>query len=195
MSKNDLDKKDLHEENLQEQAEKNETIKEENREEAVEGTDRETVQKPDAQEEEEKEAKDDLEGKYNELSDRFLRLVAEYDNFKKRTQKEKSDIYISATADVIEAILPVADTISRALEMDKDNQGIALIEKQLLDSLKSIGVEVIPAVGETFDPEFHNAVFHVEDENVAENTIVEEFARGYKYKNKVIRHSVVKVAN
>ena len=146
-------------------------------------------------EQETSSAEEEAAEKYNQLNDRYLRLMAEFDNFKKRTVKEKADIYTNAAADAIEAVLPVADTIIRAIEMDKDNEGLRLIEKQLSDALKNIGVETIPAVGENFDPEFHNAIFHVEDESVAENTVVEEFAKGYKYKSKVIRHSMVKVAN
>jgi molecular chaperone GrpE len=122
-------------------------------------------------------------------------VLAEYDNYKKRTQKEKSDIYTIAVADVIEAILPVMDAICRAAEMEKDSEGILLIKKQLDDVLKQIGIEPINAVGETFDPQLHDAVAHVEDEKYDSNTVIEEYAKGYKYKEKVIRHSVVKVAN
>jgi molecular chaperone GrpE len=129
------------------------------------------------------------------LNDKYLRVLAEYDNYKKRTQKEKSDIYTIAVADVIEAILPVMDAICRAAEMEKDSEGILLIKKQLDDVLKQIGIEPINAVGETFDPQLHDAVAHVEDEKYDSNTVIEEYAKGYKYKEKVIRHSVVKVAN
>ncbi|MDR0405364.1 MAG: nucleotide exchange factor GrpE [Clostridiales bacterium] len=133
--------------------------------------------------------------KYAELNDRYLRLMAEYDNFKKRTQKEKSDIYVSAAADVIEAMLPVVDTVRRAVDLDGGNEGLRLISKQLEDALKAVGVEELGAVGEQFDPELHNAVMHIEDASVDGNTVVEEFAKGYRYQGRVIRHSMVKVAN
>ena len=129
------------------------------------------------------------------LNDKYLRVLAEYDNYKKRTQKEKSDIYTIAVADVIEAVLPVMDAICRAAEMEKDSEGILLIKKQLDDVLKQIGVEPINAVGEKFDPQLHDAAADVEDEKYGSNTVIEEYAKGYQYKEKVIRHSVVKVAN
>ncbi|OQB15568.1 MAG: heat shock protein GrpE [Firmicutes bacterium ADurb.Bin193] len=133
--------------------------------------------------------------RFNQLNDSYLRLLAEFDNFKKRTQKEKTEIYTNAAADILEAILPVLDTVSRAVNLDPQNEGIALIKKQLDDVLSAIGVEEIPAIGEQFSPELHNAVMHIDDESRGSNIIVEEFAKGYKYKNKVIRHSMVKVAN
>ena len=113
----------------------------------------------------------------------------------KSARKRKMDIYTIAVADVIEAILPVMDAICRAAEMEKDSEGILLIKKQLDDVLKQIGIEPINAVGETFDPQLHDAAAHVEDEKYDSNTVIEEYAKGYKYKEKVIRHSVVKVAN
>lgn len=133
--------------------------------------------------------------KLAELNDSYLRLMAEYDNFKKRTQKEKIEIYTSAAADVIEGLLPVIDAVQRAVEIDSDSEGIKLIKKQLDDVFGAIGVEEIKALGEQFDPELHNAVMHIDDEAIDNNTVVEEFAKGYKYKSRVIRHSMVKVAN
>ncbi|MCK9478423.1 MAG: nucleotide exchange factor GrpE [Firmicutes bacterium] len=130
-----------------------------------------------------------------QLNDKFLRICAEYDNFKKRTQKEKAEIYADATADVIKAVLTVLDTIDRAAEMDGCNEGIRLIQKQLDTVLKGIGVERIKTDGEQFDPRLHDAVMHIQDESIGSNTIVEELAAGYKYKDKIIRHSIVKVAN
>lgn len=136
-----------------------------------------------------------------ELNDKYMRLLAEFDNFKKRTQKEKIQIYTDAAADVVEAVLPVFDNLQRAFSTEADGDaktvldGIKLIEKQFEDVLKSIGVSQIEAVGQKFDPEMHNAVMHIEDEGFEDNIIVEEFAKGYKYKEKVIRHSMVKVAN
>ena len=136
-----------------------------------------------------------------ELNDKYMRLLAEFDNFKKRTQKEKIQIYTDAAADVVEAVLPVFDNLQRAIssEIEGDAKtvldGVKLIEKQFEDALKNIGVAQINAVGEQFDPEMHNAVMHIDDESFGDNIVVEEFAKGYKYKEKVIRHSMVKVAN
>jgi len=144
---------------------------------------------------EETEVAEETKNEFDELNDKYLRTLAEFDNFKKRTQKEKTDIYTSATADTIEKILPVMDSIDRAIELDPENEGLNLILKQLKDTLTAIGVEEIASVGEQFDPEFHNAVMHIEDENFGNNIVAEEFAKGYKYKTKVIRHSMVKVAN
>lgn len=138
-----------------------------------------------------------------EANDKYLRLAAEFDNFKRRTQKEKGQIYVSAACDVIEAVLPFIDNINRATAVDVESEdatklleGIKLVERQFMDTLKNLGVEEIKAVGEKFDPNLHNAVMHVDDETVdGEEIIVEEFVKGYIYKDKVIRHSTVKVAN
>jgi len=136
-----------------------------------------------------------------ELNDKYMRLLAEFDNFKKRTQKEKIQIYTDDAADVVEAVLPIFDNLQRAISSEVEGDaktvldGVKLIEKQFEDALKNIGVAHIKAVGEQFDPEMHNAVMHIDDENFGDNTVVEEFAKGYKYKEKVIRHSMVKVAN
>ena len=136
---------------------------------------------------------------YAELNDRYLRLMAEYDNYKKRTLKEKADIYTNAAADVVDALLPILDTAERAAEMcdadSEDGKGVILIKKQIADALKSIGVEEIETKDAEFDPELHNAVMHVEDPDYGVNAVIEEFTRGYEYKGKVIRHSMVKVAN
>lgn len=133
-----------------------------------------------------------------ELNDKYLRLMAEFDNFKKRTVKEKSQIYTTAAAEVVEAILPVLDNLERAVA-DKDNvsyDGIVLIHRQFNEVLEKLGVSYIETIGKELNPELHNAVMHVDDDTVeGESIIVEEFAKGYTYKDKVIRHSTVKVAN
>ena len=133
-----------------------------------------------------------------ELNDKYLRLMAEFDNYKKRTAKEKTQIYNNASADVVEAVLPVLDNLERAVA-DKDNcsyDGIVLILRQFKDILEKLGVSQIEALGKELNPEVHNAVMHVDDESVdGENIIVEEFGKGYMFKDKVIRHSTVKVAN
>ena len=139
--------------------------------------------------------------KYDELYDKYLRTLAEYDNFKKRTQKEKEEMFSLAVAGTIENLLPVADNLDRAISAIKDgestefSEGVKMVSKQFYEILEKIGVSEIKAVGEQFDPNIHNAVMHVEDENVDSNVITEEFMKGYKYKDRVIRHSMVKVAN
>ncbi|MEE1042514.1 MAG: nucleotide exchange factor GrpE [Clostridia bacterium] len=138
-----------------------------------------------------------------ELNEKYLRLAAEYDNFKRRTAKEKVQIYTNSVADVIEQILPFVDNLARATAVEVTNddakqllEGIKLVERQFIETLTSIGVEEIKAVGEKFDPNLHNAVMHIDDEAIdGEEIIVEEFMKGYVYKDKVIRHSTVKVAN
>lgn len=134
------------------------------------------------------------------LNDKYLRLCAEYDNFKKRTAREKEAIYIDAAADAIKEILPVMDNLERAMMSiaDKDNdvyKGIEMVYKQTEEIFKKLGVCETKAVGEEFNPSLHNAVMHIEDENITENTVVEEFQKGYTYKDKVLRYSMVKVAN
>jgi len=146
-----------------------------------------------------------LEGKINELSelnDKYLRVLAEYDNYKKRTQKEKEAIYVDSVGETVTALLPVIDNFERAVsafsEEDKQSdfyKGVEMIYNQMLDTFAKLGVEPIKALGEEFDPELHNAVMHIEDEQIADNTIVEEFQKGYMYREKVIRYSMVKVAN
>ena len=139
--------------------------------------------------------------KYDELYDKHLRLMAEYDNFKKRTQKEKEELFSFATADTIEKLLPVIDNLERAIESVSDeekntfSEGVEMVLRQLLEIFEKLGVSEIEAVGKEFDPNFHNAVMHIEDEDASANTIVEQFMKGYKYKEKVIRYSMVKVAN
>ena len=139
--------------------------------------------------------------KYDELYDKHLRLMAEYDNFKKRTQKEKEELFSFATADTIEKMLPVIDNLERAIESVSDeekntfSEGVEMVLRQLLEIFEKLGVSEIEAVGKEFDPNLHNAVMHIEDETVQANTIVEQFMKGYKYKEKVIRYSMVKVAN
>lgn len=139
--------------------------------------------------------------KYDELYDKYLRTLAEYDNFKKRSQKEKDDIFSFAVADTIEKLLPVADNLDRAIlalgenEHSEFAEGVKMVSKQLYEIFEKIGVTEIKAIGEQFDPNIHNAVMHIEDENIESNIITEEFMKGYKYKERVIRHSMVKVAN
>ena len=131
--------------------------------------------------------------------DKFLRLCAEYDNFRKRTQKEKDAIYADATAAAVSALLPVYDNLERALKQDTADEaykkGVEMTMTQLREVLAKLGITEIPALGETFDPNLHNAVMHTEDEDAGENTIVEVFQAGFRTEEKVIRFAMVKVAN
>jgi molecular chaperone GrpE len=131
--------------------------------------------------------------------DKFLRLCAEYDNFRKRTQKEKDAIYADATAAAVSALLPVYDNLERALKQDTADEaykkGVEMTMTGLLKALEGLGVTQIDAAGQSFDPNIHNAVMHVEDETLGENTVAEVFQSGFLLGEKVIRFAMVKVAN
>lgn len=149
-----------------------------------------------------KEKKDKKDEKIEELNDRLIRSIAEFDNFRKRTEKEKSQMFEIGAKDIIERILPVVDNFERGLaavaEEEKENsfvQGMELVYKQLTKCLEDAGVAQIEAVGKEFDPNFHNAVMHTEDEELGENIVAEEFQKGYLYRGTVVRHSMVKVVN
>ena len=149
-----------------------------------------------------KKKKDERDEKIEELSDKLLRQMAEFDNFRKRTEKEKSAMYEIGAKDIIEKLLPVVDNFERGFmtvaEEDKEDAfvtGMEMVYKQLMTMLEAAGVKVIEAVGQEFNPDLHNAVMHVEDETVGENIIVEEFQKGYTYRDSVVRYSMVKVAN
>ncbi len=158
-----------------------------------------------SEESEETSEEDSKEAELAELKDRYMRLLAEYDNFRRRTQKEKEAIYADAIAEVVKEWLPLVDDIERAVasteNMDENSvekvaEGIKLIGKQAVNVLNKIGVEEIEGKeGETFDPNLHEAVMHVEDDSLGEQEIAQVFQKGYTCKGKVIRHTVVKVAN
>ncbi len=149
---------------------------------------------------EEKSPLDIAKEQVSALSDKLMRLAAEFDNFKKRTAREKDDFYKTSVCDVVEPFLAVLDNLSRATEATDENgsdglaDGVKMIKKQFEEVLTSIGVKEIEAVGNEFDPELHNAVMTGESD-MPENTVIEEFQKGYIYKDKVIRHSMVKVSN
>lgn len=136
---------------------------------------------------------------YEELNDRYKRLFAEFENYKKRIQKESINKYAEITGDVVTSILPIMDNLEKAAQAKTEDtsyqEGVKLILKQFLDTLKKFGVEEIEAVGTTFDPELHEAVSHIEDANRKDQEVVEEYRKGYKIGTKVIRHSMVIVAN
>lgn len=169
-----------------------------------------SVQQEDGEEKEEKKEKkgffskkkDPKDTQIEELTDRLKRSMAEFDNYRKRTDKEKASMYEVGARDVIEKILPVVDNFERGLaavpESEKDSpiaEGMEKIYKQLMKMLDDLGVKPIEAVGKEFDPSFHNAVMHVEDENLGENVVAAELQKGYMYRDSVVRHSMVQVAN
>ena len=146
--------------------------------------------------------KDKKDEKIEELTDKLTRQMAEFDNFRKRTEKEKSQMYEVGAKDIIEKILPVVDNFERGLDAvpeekkeDPFIQGMEKVYKQFMTVLESVEVKPIEALGNQFDPNFHNAVMHVEDDSAKENVVVEEFQKGYIYRDTVVRHSMVKVAN
>lgn len=156
--------------------------------------------KEEKQEKKEKKHKDMVPKQdYDELDDRFKRILAEFENFKKRSNKEREGLYNSILSDVIEVMLPVVDNLENAAKVETTDenykQGVELVLKQFKDVLKSKGVEEIETVGKTFDPELHEAVSSIQDENLGEKEIAQEYRKGYKIGNRVIRHSMVVVAN
>ena len=152
---------------------------------------------------EEKSNEEVLEEKLKEQTDKYVRLYAEFDNFQKRTQREKDMRYGDAVIDAAAAILPIGDNLERALKIEVESEdavklkeGVEMVLKQFADTLEKLGVTPIKAEGEQFDPNLHNAVMHIEDDTIDDNTVVEELMKGYIYKDdRVVRHSMVKVAN
>ena len=202
--------------NEEETVETTETAEAENTEAAVEenAADKETASDEKKEEPEKKGLFKNKNSKYEkeieelgtklaEAQDRFQRTLAEFDNFRKRTMKEKASMYDDGVRDTIEKLLPMFDNLERAIssvegkvdENDPLLKGVKLTDKQLKEILVAMGVEEIKALGEKFDPNLHAAVAHVDDENYGENEVIYDMLKGYKYKDKVIRHSMVKVAN
>ena len=166
---------------------------------ASEKENKETSEKEEKASEKKKDPKDE---KIDELNDKLKRSMAEFDNYRKRTDKEKSAMYEIGAKDVIEKILPIVDNFERGLNsIPEDAKGSAFadamekIYKQFVKTLDDMGVKPIEAVGKPFDPNFHNAVMHVEDENLGENVVAVELQKGYTYKDSIVRHSMVQVAN
>jgi molecular chaperone GrpE len=199
----ELDKKDL-EDNADEILENDPSEKDQNEEEGTSGEETSEVKEEDEKEDEMKKFRNrkeeikELKEENDSLKDKLLRTVAEYDNFRKRTSKEKENIYTEACADVLKEILPVLDNLERAVAVDGSaedlKKGIELTINQFTASFEKLGVEEISSDGE-FDPNFHDAVMHIEDENLGKNQVAEVFLKGYKKGDKVLRHSMVKVAN
>lgn len=149
-----------------------------------------------------KPKKDPKDEKIEELTDRVTRQMAEFDNFRKRTEKEKAAMYEVGAKSIIEKLLPIVDNFERGLAAVPEEQkedsfvtGMEMVYKQIMTTFEAVGVKPIEAVGTEFNPDLHNAVMHVEDEEVGENIVVEEFQKGYTYRDSVVRHSMVKVAN
>lgn len=212
----DLENEARNRQDAAEESEKQQDAAAENIEEAaVESADsEETEETPDAEGEEaseaaekkgffkKKEKKDKKDEKIEELNDKLMRQMAEFDNFRKRSEREKSMMFDMGAKDVVEKILPVVDSFERGLatldeEAQKEPfaQGMEKVYKQLMSTLEAMGVKPIEAVGCEFNPDFHNAVMHIEDEAFGENVVTEELQKGYLYKESVVRHSMVKVAN
>ena len=139
-----------------------------------------------------------LEAELKEKDDKYLRMAAEYDNFRRRSREEKAAVYADALADTVGELLPIIDNLERAAMYDdgeKVKEGLMMTAKSVSAVLEKLGIETVGAAGETFDPNLHNAVFHVEDESLGEGEIVEVFQKGYKKGNKIIRFAMVKTAN
>lgn len=140
-----------------------------------------------------------LKEDFEELDDRYKRMFAEFENYKKRSQKEKEGIYGMITGDVVATMLPVMDNLQKAAEAKSEDagyqDGVKLVYRQFAEALKSLGLEEIETVGKRFDPEFHEAVSHIQDDTKGDQEIVQEYRKGYKIGNKVVRHSMVIVAN
>ena len=170
--------------------------------ESVEASEKEetTSAKGKTSRKEKKEKKDKKDQKIEELNDRLMRLMAEYDNYRKRTEKEKSAMYETGVKSFVEKILPVLDNFERGFSCVEDQedaftQGMKKIYEQFIGTMNEAGVTVIEAVGQEFDPNLHNAVMHIDDEELGTNVVVEEFQKGYMYRDSVVRYSMVKVAN
>lgn len=206
-------------ENLENQDKETEEISEEIKEETVEAekteekpkekksskksssAKKETKKKEETKEEpaEEKEPEVSSDKAIKEANDKYLRLMAEYDNYRKRSQKEREALYGDIKADVVNKFLPVYDNLVRALDQPTEDEayrkGVEMIMAQFNKTMEGLGVTEISSVGETFDPNLHNAVMHVDDETKGENEVVEVFQKGFKLGDKVIRFAMVKVAN
>ena len=159
----------------------------------------ETVETVEAEEVEAVDETAKITEELNDTKDKYLRLAAEYDNFRKRSQREREATYNDAAAATIKSFIPVLDNLERALAAPCSDEayrkGVELTHKQLMETLDKLGVKEIPAKGETFDPNLHNAVMHIEDDTIDEQTVIEVFEKGYIMGDRVIRYAMVKVAN
>lgn len=142
---------------------------------------------------------DALKNELNAQTEKYMRILAEYDNFRKRSQKEKEAIYPRAVGDTVEKFLPIIDNFERAMSCECSDEnfkkGMDMIFQSFMNTLKGLNVEIVGEVGETFNPELHNAVMHIEDENYGENQITQVLQKGYKIGDRVVRYAMVQVAN
>ncbi len=201
--KEDDNEKDLKEETVNEETSNEETSNEETSEEV--SSEEEAENKEEASEDKKdffKKKKDKKDEQIEELNDRLKRQMAEFENFRKRTEKEKAQMFDMGARTVVEKILPVVDNFERGLAAVPEEQkedafvlGMDKTYKHMMSMLEEAGVTPIEAVGKEFDPNFHNAVMHVEDEELGDNVVAEELQKGYMYRDTVVRHSMVKVAN
>lgn len=179
--------------------------KEQSSEEAVSPAEPEAEEKKEKKEKRKKsspeaEKLEALQTEYDQFKEQHLRVLAEYDNFRKRTAAEKTGIYNNAVSDTVQAILPIADNIERALSQENASaedmrKGVEMIESQIIAALEKLGIKTIGEVGEPFDPNLHNAVAHIDDEALGENVISAVFQKGYLLGDRVVRHAMVQVAN
>ena len=178
-----------------------ETVEATESEEKLSGAEKKKLKKAEKQIAELEKALEESGAKLGESEDKYLRLYAEYDNFRRRTQKEKEGIYSDAYVDALTQILPILDNLERAAAFGGEDsehplaKGLELTLKSFAETMEKMGVKEIPALGEKFDPNVHNAVMHVDDESLGENEVVEVFMKGYAKGDKVLRYSMVKVAN
>ena len=175
-------------------------MKDEKVEEKQENVDKEQEKENESKKEEKKDCIiDPKQQELDELNDRYKRVMAEFENYKKRSSKERETLYNSILGDIVEVFLPIVDNLENALKVETQDaeykKGVELVLKQFKDILKTKGVEEIPAIGETFDPSLHEAVSSVQDPDKNAQEIVQEYRKGYKIGNRVIRHSMVVVAN
>ena len=167
----------------------------EEKDEKLDKKDKKEVKKLKTELESANKALDESKKKLDEQNDKYLRLAAEYDNFRKRTQNERKNIYGDAVSDTLTGLLPIIDNLQYAEDSEKLAEGLALILSKLPETLDKLGIKPFGEPGDTFDPSLHNAVMHVEDEAFGEGEVVEVLQQGYKYGEKVIRYAIVKVAN
>ena len=200
MAKEEKNKEKIENETTEEiKEEKVEEVKEEKEEKKE---DKKKESKKDKKDEKKESPEDKLKEELKSANDKYVRLFAEYDNYRKRTQNEKLGIFDDATARAVTELLPIADSIVNAMSSlentevpEEYKKGIELIAQQLKSSFEKLGVEEFGEVGDEFDPELHNAVGKIEDENLEKNSLAAVYQKGFKLKNKIVRHAMVQVAN
>ncbi len=153
------------------------------------------AEKTEEKNEETKKEESPANKEFEEMKDKYIRICAEYENYRKRSEKEKLDSYIDGMTNAVKALLPVMDNLDRAISFEPENEGVRMITKQITDSFTKLGVAEIESDGKPFDPELHNAIMHEEDPEQGENIVSQTFQKGYTLNGKIIRHAMVKVVN